>query len=261
MRSTRIRLRLLTFNIAHGRGLSPIQGLLTQRKIRANLLKISRLLTTVEADVVAFQEVDRYSRWAGNFDQLEFLREHTRMAHAVFGINTQREGLLNLCYGNGLLSEYPIVRTENVVFGKKQIGEKGFLFVELDVAGHRVPIINLHLHYRSRVQRFKQLDRLTEWLAREHRLHGAHWSMLPIVCGDFNAPRIKSDVTASLHSHLQGLADYRLLPEATDHTFPSAWPQFTYDFVFVPPECRRAHSVVVKSFLSDHRPVLVEFEL
>ena len=261
MRATRHRLRLLTFNIAHGRGLSPIQGLLTQRRIKANLLKISRLLTTVEADVVAFQEIDRHSRWAGNFDQLEFLREHARMPHSVFGINTQREGLLNLCYGNGLLSEYPILRFENVVFGKKQIGEKGFLFTELDVAGHRVPIINLHLHYRSRVQRFRQLDRLTEWLGHEHRRHGAHWSMPPIICGDFNAPRVEWDVTASLHDHLVRFADYRLLPDPTDHTFPSAWPQTTYDFIFVPPECRRAHSVVVKSFLSDHRPVLVEFEL
>ncbi len=215
----------------------------------------------MEADVVALQEIDRHSRWAGNFDQLEYLREHSRLAHGVFGINTQREGLLNLCYGNALLSAYPIVRTENVVFGTKRIGEKGFLFVELEVGGHHVPIINLHLHYRSREQRFRQLDRLTDWLAREHRLHGEHWSMSPIVCGDFNAPRLESDATASLLSHLHDFADYRLLPEPSDHTYPSAWPRLSFDFVFLPPECKRAHSVVVKSFLSDHRPVLVEFEL
>jgi len=102
------RLRLLTFNIAHGRGLTPIQGLTSRRKIRENLLKIARLIDQLAPDVVALQEIDECSRWAGNFDHLEYLREHSGFPHSVFGINNRRPGLLNLCYGNAILSRHPI---------------------------------------------------------------------------------------------------------------------------------------------------------
>jgi endonuclease/exonuclease/phosphatase family metal-dependent hydrolase len=63
------RLRIVTYNIAHGRGLQPIQGLTTRRKIRSNLLRIAKLLNELKPDVVALQEIDEDSSWAGSFDQ------------------------------------------------------------------------------------------------------------------------------------------------------------------------------------------------
>jgi len=255
-----VRFRLVTFNIAHGRGLAPVQGFTSRRKLRLNLLKIAGLLHDLAPDVVALQEIDERSRWAGNFDQLEFLRQHGPFPHAVFGINTRREGLFNLCYGNALLSRHAIVRAENVAFGQKRIGEKGFLFAELNVYERRVPLINLHLHYRSRVQRFKQLDRLVPWLTLQHRVHGAHWRLPPIVCGDFNTSSRKSDATAALLGHLHRFADYALHPQGVA-TFPSPWPQCTLDFVLLPQACRQVHCEVVDTMLSDHRPVLVDFTL
>src|SRR3954463_6602667 len=129
------RLRIVTFNIAHGRGLNPIQGLTSQRKLRVNLRKIAGLLEKLAPDIVALQEIDERSRWAGNFDHLDYLRVHTRFAHTVFGINNRRTGLLNLCYGNALLSKHPTRAAETVVFGQRKLGEKGFLYAELDVEG------------------------------------------------------------------------------------------------------------------------------
>ena len=38
------RLRLVTFNIAHGRGLTPIQGQTSNRNLRSNLRRIAALL-------------------------------------------------------------------------------------------------------------------------------------------------------------------------------------------------------------------------
>jgi len=52
-----MRLRLVTFNIAHGRGLTPIQGLTSARKLRANLRRIALLLDRLKPDVVALQVV------------------------------------------------------------------------------------------------------------------------------------------------------------------------------------------------------------
>ena len=254
------RLRLVTFNIAHGRGLTPIQGLTSGRKIRANLLKIAHLIRRLEPDVVALQEIDECSRWAGNFDHLRYLQEHAGYPYAVFGINNRRTGLLNLCYGNAFLSKHPIAESETIVFGSSKVGEKGFLFVELECGGRRVPLANLHLHYRSKQHRFVQTDRLLAWLREKQKHRQPHWATPLIVCGDMNNPGHHSDATATLLSHLSDYGDYILHPQS-GRTFPSPLPTRLLDFVFLPTACHQAKSEVIRSFLSDHRPVLVEFGL
>ncbi len=257
--STR-RLRLITFNIAHGRGLTPIQGLTSSRKLRVNLRKIAHLLGTLGADLVAMQEVDECSVWSGSFDHLDYLRAHAGFPHAAFGINNRRSGLVNLCYGNAILSRFPIVETETIVFGKRRVGEKGFLFAEIDVGGRIVPLVNLHLHFGSRRKRLLQLDLLITWLRTKQRERGDAWAVPPIVCGDFNTPDTKDDATAALLSHLCDYGDYHLHPPLGP-TFPSPLPRRALDFVFIPPGCRVVHSEVIRSFLSDHRPVMVEFSV
>lgn len=252
------RLRIVTFNIAHGRGLNPIQGLTSQRKLQANLRRIAALLDRLAPDVVALQEIDERSLWAGNFDHLDYLRVHTRFPHSVFGINNRRAGLLNLSYGNAVLSQHTIRSAETVVFGRRQLGEKGFLYVELEVAGRCVPIVNLHLHFGSRAQRLRQLERLLAWLREKHRLHAKHWAIPPIICGDFNNPGTRDDATASLLSHLSDYCDYVMQP-ATGRTFPSPLPRRALDFVFLPEGCGQVRCEIVRSMLSDHLPVLVEF--
>ena len=254
------RLRLVTFNIAHGRGLAPIQGLTSQRKLQVNLRKIAALLERLKPDVVALQEIDECSRWAGNFDHLDYLRVHTKFPHAGFGINNRRAGLLNLSYGNAILSGHPIRTSETVTFGQRSVGEKGFLFVELEVGGQCVPFVNLHLHFGSRAQRLRQIERMLAWLKEKHRLHAGRWVVPPIICGDFNNPGTGNDATASLLSHLSDYSDYVLHP-TSGRTFPSPLPSRALDFVFLPAGCVLVRCEVVRSMLSDHRPVVVEFEV
>jgi endonuclease/exonuclease/phosphatase family metal-dependent hydrolase len=257
-----VRLRLVTFNIAHGRGLSPVPGLTTARRIRVTLLKIAELLVALRADVVALQEIDQCSRWAGNFDQLEFLREAAGFPHAAWGISSRRAGLLNFCYGNALLSRHPIVASETVGFGRGRVGDKGFLFAELDVRGHRLPLVNLHLHYRSRVHRFRQADALVAWLRARAAAHGVGWAVPPVVCGDFNNSAARADATAALLRELSlpGAA-YTAHPAGGARTFPSPLPARALDFILLPSGCLHASGEVVRAHLSDHRPVLVEFGL
>jgi endonuclease/exonuclease/phosphatase family metal-dependent hydrolase len=257
--STR-RLRLITFNIAHGRGLTPIQGFTSSRKLRLNLRRIAHLLGTLRADLVALQEVDECSVWSGSFDHLDYIRAHAGFPHAAFGINNRRSGLVNLCYGNAILSRLPISETETIVFGKRRVGEKGFLYTEIDVGGRVLPLVNLHLHFSSRRRRLQQLDLLVNWLRVKQRERGAAWAVPPMVCGDFNTPDTKDDATAALLSHLCDYGDYRLHP-LLGPTFPSPLPRRALDFVFVPPGCKAVRSEVVRCFLSDHRPVMVEFSV
>ncbi len=254
------RLRILTFNIAHGRGLTPIQGLTMARKLRANLSKIARLIENTSPDIVALQEVDQNSRWAGNFDHLEYLRLHTGYRYSVYGINNQRKGLLNLSYGNAILSRHPILEWENTVFGESTVGEKGFLYTEIDVGGRRLPVMNLHLHYRSRRHRFNQAERVMDYITSKQSHRNDHWHMPPIVCGDLNNPHTRPDATAELMRYFKLHGHYSFHPQG-GKTFPSPLPSRALDFIFLPPACEGAKSEVVSSYLSDHRPVLAEFSL
>ncbi len=252
------RFRLVTLNIAHGRGLNPIQGTSSAERLRHNLRRIAALLRRIKPDFVALQEIDQRSAWAGNFDQLDYLLDHTDLTYSVFGVHNRREGRINLAYGNAILSRYPIVSSETVAFGNQAVGEKGFVFAEIDIPGGHLPIVNLHLHYRSRAKRFDQLRQLIEFLQQKRDDHAAEWDMLPIVCGDFNTPESKADVTAALRDHLESLAEYTLHPRR-GRTFPSILPVRLLDFVYLPPRALRARSRVLRSLVSDHRPVLVDF--
>lgn len=254
------RLRLVTFNIAHGRGLRPIQGLQTKRSMQAHLRRIAALLIRLDADVVALQEIDRDSRWAGNFDHLEYLRTHAGYAHSLHGITTQRAGLFNLNYGNAFLSRYALEEGEAVAFGRRTVGEKGFLFAEVSVGGCRVPLINLHLHYRSRKARMEQVGQVFRYLAQRHNARSPYWSVPPVVCGDFNTSGKASDATAGLLAELGYFGDYAAHP-LHGRTFPSPLPARLLDFILVPEEVPVVRSEVIASWLSDHRPVLADLKL
>lgn len=254
------RLRILTFNIAHGRGLTPIQGFTRGRKLRLNLQRISRLIERLQPDIVALQEIDQNSLWAGSFDQLEYLRLNTGYRYSVFGINNRREGLLNLSYGNAILSRHPILESENIVFGESLVGEKGFLYTEIDVEGRRLPVMNLHLDYRSRVHRFRQVERVMDYITSKHHHRRTHWHIPPIVCGDLNNSATSADATAELMRYFSLHGGYSLHPRSAA-TFPSPLPKRALDFVMLPPACRDVSSKVIRSLLSDHRPVVVEFTL
>jgi endonuclease/exonuclease/phosphatase family metal-dependent hydrolase len=254
-------IRIVTFNIAHARGLSPIPRICSERKARANLQKIARLLVRLDADIVALQEIDENSRWNGSFNHLEVLREQAGFPHAVFGINNRRAGRFNYSYGNAILSRHPIVTSENLTFGQARVGEKGCLFTEIDVAGRLLPFVNLHLHYGSRARRFLQIDQVMAYLDEKHLQRRSAWQVPPILCGDLNNPSHKPDATASLLGYFSRHGHYTLHPLLGARTFPSAWPSRSLDFVFLPPACHAPSSRVVRSLLSDHCPVLVEFAL
>lgn len=256
------RVRLLTFNIAHARGALPVhQGLRSAAKIRSNLLKIARLIHRLEADIVALQEIDENSRWNGSFDHLAYLSEHSGLAHCVHGVNNRRGGRYHLNYGNAFLSRFPISHSETVPFGAGKFGEKGFVFAEIEVPRKgRLPVVNVHLHHSSRPQRLRQATRLMHYLTEQQTHRSAHWLTSPLVCGDFNNPSHRPDATAMLLGYFEQSNNYTLLPKS-GRTFPSLWPARALDFVFLPEECREPQAQIIRSLLSDHRPVLVEFSL
>ena len=254
-------LRILTLNIAHGRGLSPYQGLHRGKTIERNLQRIVRLLQREQPDIVALQEVDADSHWNKRIHLLDFLAEEAGYCFSHLGIHNRRGGRLPLAYGNGLLSRFPIENADTQAFGQAELGEKGFLYSELLLPSGHLPVVNLHLDFRSRRRRIDQVERLIDYLEQRHEEKGREVYFSPIICGDFNSRATKGrDAVRHLIGYLEGYCAYQLMPSG-GKTFPSILPTHGLDFIFVPPSYEVRRCEVLKSYVSDHRPVIVELEI
>jgi len=256
-------LRVLTLNIAHGRGLSTYQGFHSARGIERRLKRVAHLLNKVDADIVTLQEVDEDSHWNQRIHLLDSIKAQTEYTHAYLGVHNRRSGRLPLAYGNALLTRFPIVHAEHTAFGVSSLGEKGFMCAELETPHGILPVVNLHLDFRSRVRRIEQVERLIQFLDEKKYTEEGTPHLSPIVCGDFNSRSGKlGDAVRHLFRYLQDQCAYALLPTGRrSRTFPSLLPVHGLDFVFVPPSYKVISSEVIRSYVSDHRPVLVELKI
>ncbi|MCP4376056.1 MAG: hypothetical protein GY794_07780, partial [bacterium] len=71
------RLRVVTYNIAHGRGTSDTNWQLDARDAQINRLReIANLLKEQKADIVVLNEVDFDSVWSGGMNQGRYIAEN-----------------------------------------------------------------------------------------------------------------------------------------------------------------------------------------
>lgn len=219
------------------------------------------MIDDTRADFVALQEVDEDSHWNKNINLLEFIQDHTVFDYSFLGLNNKRKGLLKLNYGNAILSRYPLTYLDNQPFGQATLGEKGFLYAEISLESHVFSVINLHLDFRSRKRRIVQVEQLIDYLKNKRQPEMENGNYAPIICGDFNSHSQRAgDAVHHLFQYILHHGNYTLYPVNT-RTFPAHWPRTGIDFIFLPAFYHQKKCSVIKSYLSDHRPVLIEFQL
>ena len=249
----------MTFNIAHGRGLSFYQGFHRSAGIRKNLDRIARIINDHSPDVVALQEVDQSSHWNKHIDLLTYLQEATQYPFSEHGIHNRRSGRKPLAYGNAFLSKHPILDSEVVSFGDKTLGEKGFMEIYVEIGNRKMDFINLHLDFRSRKTRMTQIERVLEKI--EQRSHHEPERLPPIICGDFNTSSrkftdaLQQFVVRSARHH-----SYSYHPK-NGRTFPAHFPSRGLDFALIAKPYKVTGTRIVQSFASDHLPAIIDFEL
>ncbi|WP_269537906.1 endonuclease/exonuclease/phosphatase family protein [Cerasicoccus fimbriatus] len=254
-------LRLVTFNIAHGRGLSLYQKFSSPERIRKNLRAIGELMVKVDADIVAMQEVDEDSHWNWNINLLKEIQAVAGYEYAELGVNNRRTGKRPLAYGNAILSRHRLEHWHTQSFGEATLGEKGFLYAEIDYKGQVVPLLNAHLDFRSRKRRVEQVESIMDYIIENAHRGPDERPLAPIICGDFNSrSKPQADAVNHLFQHILKHREYHLYPR-DKRTFPAHLPSKTIDFVFLPEPYRMTRCEVLPGFLSDHKPVLLEFEL
>jgi len=244
------RLRIMTLNIAHGRGDSFHQ--LLQRSVTtvANLDVIASLLKDSGADVVALQEADGPSFWSGNFSHIDYLADNGSFSQSVHGAHVDGMGL---SYGTALIANLDLKDPKAITFDPALSPvPKGFVVSTISWPGSpdvNVDIVSVHLDFASRAIRKKQAMELIETLRDRKRP--------VIIMGDFNAEWQKNSTVQYISQEL-ALSAYN--PEGSGlETFPGFGERL--DWILVSRGISFRSYQVVQDTVSDHRGVIAELEL
>lgn len=236
-------LRVVTFNIAHGRGTSFHQVLEPSERFEPQLVSIAAVVAAVSPDVVALQEADAPSSWSGNLDHVEAVADSsgacgwTRGTHVhtdVLGRTTQ--------YGTALVSSRPMRGAYSAAFDTSLVDTKGFVEAEVDGPTGPTLLVSTHLDPASDTIRGLQIDQL---VARYRKRDRPLVLMGDLNCSMDGPDRCVGRLAAALDLEVCGVPSY-----------PAASPSRAIDWILVSRElsitsCERLDGVV-----SDHRAVL-----
>lgn len=265
-------LRILSYNIAHGRGLatSNWQGGTIESK-QQRLADIAELLRSRDADIVVLNEVDFESSWSSCTNQAAFLAKGAGYKYWAEQRNLDFRVLTwKWRFGNAVLSRHPIVESraidlpgfssiESILAGKKR-----GLDCLVEVHDQKVRILAVHLCHRSEAIREQSAEILRERVASD--------STTTIIAGDFNSspegfPDSESDPAwgnAIDRLDASELFSRRPVTRPTsdsEFTYHSAKPTSTIDWILAPRESPFLEYSIVPSTLSDHRPVWAQISL
>lgn len=239
-------LRVLTYNIQHGRGLDD----------KVDLLRIADLIKEKNPHIVTLQEVDVGVERSGNIDIMKVLSGYLGM-EPVFYKNISHEGGE---YGNGLLTSMPLLSKKNLHLIQPSGGEqRGLLTTEIDFNGVRITLMATHLDNRNEPNRLKGVDQIIEGKV-------AYRGSPIIVTGDFN------DFPGSaMHDRMkESYFDvWEEVGEGDGYTIPSIDSHRRIDYFFYTnqlvedgePKVSPVHMEVIESEASDHLPIYAEFEI
>ncbi|MEL6431042.1 MAG: endonuclease/exonuclease/phosphatase family protein [Planctomycetota bacterium] len=231
-------LRVVSYNIKHGRGLDG----------RVDLDRTRDVLRALDADVVLLQEVDEVCERSGGVDQARALGDALGMEARFCSFMDYQGGR----YGLALLSALPVEGWARIDLPDGTDEPRAALgVVVVAPGGQRVRIVNCHLDWKSDPARRIAQARVPRAALEE----GADAVDRTLLGGDVNA-RIGSPALGVFTEGAGGFE--RLGPDAP--TFPADVPDRTIDHFLVLPPGRDAAevSVVDEALASDHRPVVLE---
>ncbi|MFO7892194.1 MAG: endonuclease/exonuclease/phosphatase family protein [Longimicrobiales bacterium] len=265
-------LRVLAWNIAHGRG-DLVQGTLQNFRAgdaetrAARLAGIAGVIRGADADVVVLNEVDFRAAWSHGLNQAGALARATGYAARVEQRNFDYTLLFaDFAFGNAVLTRLPVDGVRPVALPPRSrieaalIGAKTAAVVALRTAAGPVAVVPIHFEFRDEDTRLAAVEPILELADHAPPL---------ILAGDFNtAPHgwPRTDRPTAVDALLEaGWHSPRAArdPGRAALTFPSPDPAAAIDWVLAGPPLRVLDARVLtdRPTLSDHLPVLAVIEV
>lgn len=203
--------------------------------------RIAEVLREINADIIALQEVPLGGTRTPNV--LAVLQEATGYVAAEGPACDRPERR----YGNAVLSRYPILsmRAIDLSFGSRE--PRGALDADVNCHGHLLRIVATHLGLRP-AERHEQIRKLLQMFDTEE--------MPVILLGDINEWFVWGRSLRWLVSHFQAVPAPR--------TFPSRYPLFALDRIWIRPRHRlvhvEVHATPLARIASDHLPLIAHID-
>lgn len=243
-------IRVLTLNLAHGRARAWMQSSLRKADwYRGNLDVVARMLAREKPDVVALQEAELGSRWAGMFDHVAYLAERAELdvvAATPFVLVDDR-----FRYGTAVLARAESIEHGGAAFASHGRWPKGYTWARLRIGTFEVTVASVHLDHASEAVRRRQAVELADTLAREPAPY--------VVLGDFNSTG--RSPLSPVHEVERRLGLRAFAPSGR---MPSTYPALgrRLDWILVSPSLAFVGChVLVDDRLSDHRAVIADLRV
>lgn len=232
---------MLTLNTAHGRGRSPWQTTVRRPSwYHRNVATIAALLRGVRAHVVALQEAELGSHWAGGFDQVAALAQAANYPFHVADAHVLSD---DKRYGTALLSRVTISEQGGHAFEHQGRWRKGWSRIRVAAPWGDVSVASVHLDHASPRIRREQVHEI---------LRTSKADPAPqIWMGDFNDTGTRPDGAVAML-----LGSLAVATPSQRVTHPGT--QRRLDWIFMSSSLRVISTRVLSDPVSDHRAVVAD---
>ncbi len=269
--------RILTYNIGYLSGMTnnlPVEK--PQSLFSGNMDLVLANLKRIDADLLAFQEIDYDSDRSYNVDQHEVIAQ-LGYRYSAKTINWDKRYVPfpyfpfsmhfgKIISGQSVLSKYPIIEQERIELERNQ--DNPFYYdsfyldrlaqvVKVRISGHNLVLIHVHLEAFDQQTRINQIEKL-------RTIYAKYCTQGPtIMLGDFNSdPRYENAGIALLEELIRtesaAFDRSRLI-----NTYDSRNPSERLDYIFYNTDfISEVNAEVIEEFgeASDHLPVLLTFK-
>ena len=244
-------MRMVFYNMRYGSGTGigyhlpfPMAGFL--RPTGSNLARIIAVLKAAKPDIVGLVEVDNGSfprshrQCQADTIAQQLGHYHSYCSKYAPGSIAARLPVMSR-QGNAILARDAI---SNINSHYLEIGVKR-LVLEAELPRLNVFIVHLSLRHRDRVRQLQQLREIVRGVRKP-----------VIIAGDFNTFSGEQE----LHEFMRA-ANLRNASLDGHPSWPSHTPRHQLDFILHGPQIQVKHFEVPDIHLSDHRPLLCDFEI
>lgn len=203
--------------------------------------RVAQVLQELNADIIALQEVPMGGSRTPNV--LDILQKATGYGAAEGPACDRPERR----YGNAVLSRYPILSVRNIdlSFGSRE--PRAAVDADVNCHGHLLRVVATHLGLRVKERR-EQVRKLLQRFDTDE--------MPVILLGDLNEWFVWGQSLRWLVSHFQAVP--------APKTFPSRYPLFPLDRIWIRPRHRlvhvEVHATPLARIASDHLPLIAHID-
>jgi endonuclease/exonuclease/phosphatase family metal-dependent hydrolase len=228
-----LSIRLMTWNIHGALGRNP----------RFDLERVVHLVQRHAPDIVALQEIDSRRARAAHIDNPFDVLQQALGEH---GVDARSVTTADGDYGQALISRWPMLNTEIHDLSYPEREPRRAICSDIQTPAGPLRVIATHLGLSLRERRSQAIALLKMLGAVRHTT---------VALGDFNDWFWAGSVRRSLA---------RALPAFTRHaTFPSTWPLFQLDRIYLwpPPALVGSRTDLEARAISDHLPVIADIRI